>query len=105
MISFADFQKVELKIGKIISARAVEGASKLLQLAVDVGGETRTLVAGIADAYAPDELVGKSIVVVTNLEPKKLRGIESTGMLLAADAEKPILLVPDKDVPPGTKVA
>lgn len=103
-LSFADFQKIEMKIGKITEAKPVEGAKKLLQLTVDVGEETRQLVAGIAESYEPDELIGKNIVVVTNLEPKKLRGIESKGMLLAADAEKPILLVPDKDVEPGTPV-
>ncbi|MEM7813488.1 MAG: methionine--tRNA ligase subunit beta [Candidatus Aenigmatarchaeota archaeon] len=104
MITFQDFQKVEMKVGKIKSAKPIEGATKLLLLDVDIGAEVRKLVAGIADAYKPDELVGKSIVVVVNLEPKKLRGVESQGMLLAADAEKPVLLTVDKDVPPGTPV-
>jgi len=104
MISLADFQKVELRIGKVQSAKPVEGASKLLQLEVDLGAEQRRLVAGIAESYKPEELIGKSIVVVANLEPKKLRGIESQGMLLAAGAEKPVLLTVDEDVPPGTPV-
>jgi len=104
MITMSDFQKVEMKIGKIKAAKAVEGTSKLVELDIDVGEETRKLVAGIAEAYAIDDLVGKLVVVLVNLEPKKLRGIVSQGMILAADAEKPILLVPDKDVAPGTAV-
>ena len=104
MITMADFQKVEMKIGKIKTAKLVEGTSKLVELDIDVGEETRKLVAGIAEAYAIDDLVGKNVVVLVNLEPKKLRGIVSQGMILAADAEKPILLVPDKDVLPGTAV-
>lgn len=103
-LSFADFQKIELKIGKILSAEPVAGSDKLLKLEVDLGEEKRQLAAGIADCYTPDELIGKNIVVVVNLEPKKLRGVLSQGMLLAADVEKPVLLVPDKDVEPGTKV-
>jgi methionine--tRNA ligase beta chain len=103
MITISEFQKVEMKVGKVLSAEQVQGSDKLLKLTVDIG-EVRQLVAGIADAYAPDELIGKSIIVVANLEPKKLRGIESQGMLLAADGEKPILLVPDRDVEPGTPV-
>lgn len=104
MASFEDFQKIELKIGRIESAEPIPGADKLLKLAVNVG-EKRTLVAGIAKHYAPQELVGKNIVVATNLEPRTVRGILSQGMLLAADASNSIvLLTTDKDVPPGTPV-
>jgi len=103
-ISFAEFQKLDLRIGKIKDARPIAGASKLLELSVDIGTEMRKLVAGIADVYEPDELIGRNIVVLANLEPKKLRGILSQGMLLAADGEKPVLLMPDKDVPAGTAV-
>ena len=104
MITIADFQKVEMKIGKIKAAKPVEGTSKLVELDIDIGEETRKLVAGIAEAYAIDDLIDKLVVVLVNLEPKKFRGTVSQGMILAADAEKPILLVPDKDVPTGTAV-
>ena len=105
MISFEEFQKIELKIGKILEAERVEGSEKLLKLKVDLGNETRQLIAGIGKTYQPDDLIGKEIAVVANLEPKSLMGIESQGMLLAADVEgKPILLKPDEEVPPGTKI-
>ena len=99
-----DFQKIEMKIGKIKAAKAVEGTSKLVELDIDIGEETRKLVAGVAGAYTIDDLIDKLVVVLVNLEPKKLRGIVSQGMVLAADAEKPILLVPDREVPAGTAV-
>jgi len=105
MISFEEFQKIELKIGKIIKAERVKNSEKLLKLKVDLGKERRQLVAGIAKFYAPDYLIGKEIVIVTNLQPKKLMGIESQGMLLAADVGgEPVILIPEKEVPPGTKV-
>lgn len=105
MIKFEDFQKVDLRIGKIIKAEKIEDSEKLLKLNVDFGEEKRQLVAGIAKFYSPESLIGKEIVVVFNLEPKKIRGIESQGMLLAADfGGKPVLLIPEKEVPPGTKI-
>jgi len=104
-INFEEFQKIDLRIGKIIEAEKIEGADKLLKLKVDLGEEKRQLVAGIAKFYQPEDLIGKEIVVVANLEPKTLRGIESQGMLLAGDVEgKPVLLKPDQEVPPGTKI-
>ena len=104
-INFEEFQKIDLRIGKIIEAEKIEGADKLLKLKVDLGKEERQLVAGIAKFYQPEDLIGKEIVVVANLEPKTLRGVESQGMLLAADVEgKPVLLKPDQEVPPGTKI-
>ena len=105
MISFEEFQKIDLRVGKIVEAEKVEGADKLLKLKVDLGTEKRQLVAGIAKFYQPKDLIGREIVVVVNLEPKTLRRIESQGMLLAADIEgKPVLLKPDEEVPPGTKI-
>jgi methionine--tRNA ligase beta chain len=102
-IKFEDFQKIDLRIGKILKAEKVEKSEKLLKLVVDLGDEKRQLVAGIGKFYEPDDLVGKEIVVVANLEPKKLMGIESQGMILAADKEgEPVLLIPEKEVPPGT---
>jgi len=105
MISFEEFQKIELKVAKIIEAEKIEKSEKLLKLIVDLGDEKRQLVAGIAKYYKPEDLIGKEIVVVANLEPKKLMGIESQGMLLAANVDgKPVILIPEKEVPPGTKV-
>jgi methionine--tRNA ligase beta chain len=104
-IKFEDFQKIDLRIGKILKAEKVEKSEKLLKLVVDLGDEKRQLVAGIGKVYEPDDLLGKEIVVVANLEPKKLMGIESQGMLLAADVNgEPIILIPEKEVPLGTKV-
>jgi len=104
MITMDEFQKIKMRIGKIKAAKPVAGTSKLVELDIDIGEETRKLVAGIADAYSLDDLVGKNVVVLVNLEPKKLRGVMSQGMILAADAEKPVLLVPDSEVEPGTPV-
>ncbi len=105
MIKFENFQKIDLRVGEIVKAEKIEGSEKLLKLIVDLGSEKRQIVAGIAKEYSVDELIGKEIVVVANLEPKKLMGIESQGMLLAADFEgKPVILIPEKKVPPGAKV-
>jgi methionyl-tRNA synthetase len=105
-LTFDDFKKTELKVGKILTAERVPGADKLLKLTVDVGEEEpRQVVAGIAQWYSPDELVGKQVVVVANLAPAKIRGVESRGMLLAADTEgRAVLLTPDADVAPGAEV-
>lgn len=106
MISFSDFQKIELKVGRIVAAEKVENSEKLVKLEVDLGEEKRQLVAGIGKFYQPQELINKEIIVVANLEPKKLMGVESQGMLLAATGEGFIsLLQPDKEVPPGTKIS
>jgi methionine--tRNA ligase beta chain len=105
IINFEDFQKIDLRIGKILKAERIEGSEKLLKLIVDLGNEKRQLVAGIAKYYKLEDLIGKEIVVVANLESKKIRGIESQGMLLAADVNgEPVILVPEKEVPSGTKI-
>jgi len=105
MISFKEFKKLDLRVGKIIEAERVEGADKLLKLKVDLGKEERQLVAGIAKFYQPENLIGRELIVVANLEPKTLMGIESQGMLLAASVEgRPVILEPDEEVPPGTKI-
>ena len=92
-------------MARILSAERVPNADKLLQLQVDLGSEKRQLVAGIAQAYEPESLVGKLIIVVANLEPARIRGVESQGMLLAADLDgRPILATFDEDVAPGTPV-
>ena len=105
MIKFEDFQKLDLRVGKIVEAERVEGSEKLIKLKVDIGGEERQLVAGIGKVYSPEDLIEKEIIVVANLEPKVLFGIESQGMLLAAeDGDTISLLMPDKEVKPGSRV-
>ena len=105
MITLEDFAKVELKIGKVLEAKRVEGSNKLIAMKVDTG-EERQIVAGIGKAYLPEELVGKSIVVVMNLQPAKLMGVESQGMLLAAsDADGRLsILTTYRDIKTGSKV-
>ncbi len=105
LIDITDFAKVDLRVASVLQAEKVEGADKLLKLQIDLGSETRQIVAGIAKQYAPEDLVGKKIVVVANLKPAKLKGIESNGMLLAASDENAIsILTPLKDVAIGSKV-
>lgn len=105
LINFEDFQKPDLRVGKIINAERIEGSDKLLRLEVDLGEEWRQIVAGIGGVYKPEELKGKEIVVVANLEPRTIKGVESQGMLLAASCEgEPVLLVPEKEVETGSKV-
>lgn len=105
MITIEDFAKVELKTGKVLEANKVEGSNKLIVMKVDTG-EERQIVAGIGKAYTPEQLVGKSIVVVVNLESAKLMGVESNGMLLAAsdDEGKIVLLSPDQEIKAGARV-
>jgi methionine--tRNA ligase beta chain len=104
-IKFEEFQKIDLRVGKILEVKKVEGSEKLLKLIVDLGNEKKQLVAGIAKYYKTEDLIGKEIVVIANLEPKKIMGIESQGMLLAADVNgEPVILIPEKEVPPGTKI-
>lgn len=106
MIDYDDFAKLDIRIGTIISAEKIPEGDKLLKLQVDMGDETKQIMAGIAEFYTdPSELVSKQIPVLTNLKPRKLRGYESQGMMLATDAEgKPILLNPSEKVPNGSKV-
>jgi len=106
MISIDDFRKVELKVATVRSAEPHPNADKLLVLQIDLGAEQRQICAGIRNHYTPDELVGKQIVVVANLETAKLRGLESQGMLLAAsDEDRVIVLTPEKNVQAGAKVS
>src|SRR5205085_11495732 len=83
-ISIDDFTKVELRVGQVKAAEKVKGADKLLRLEVDIGSEVRQIVAGIAEVYAPETLIGRKVVIVANLAPRRLRGIESNGMVVAA---------------------
>jgi methionyl-tRNA synthetase len=105
-ISIDDFAKVELRVAQVRVAERVKGADKLLRLEVDLGTEVRQLVAGIAEAYAPETLVGRKVVIVANLAPRKLRGLESNGMIVAAsvDGGKPVLASFLEDVPVGARL-
>ncbi|SPQ02122.1 Methionine--tRNA ligase [Candidatus Sulfobium mesophilum] len=105
VISINDFAKLEMKIGKVLDAERVKKSDKLLKLQVDTG-EMRQVVAGIGKAYAPEDLIGKKIVVVTNLQPAKLMGNESNGMLLAATGRDgtPVILMPERDVEEGSRI-
>jgi methionyl-tRNA synthetase len=105
-ISIDDFMKVELRTAKVLTAERVPNSKKLIKISVDVGTEQRTLVAGIAEAYEPEALVGRTVVMVFNLKPAKLMGIESNGMVLAAspDGGKPTLVGFDQEIAPGTRV-
>ena len=105
MISIDDFRKVELKVATVKSAEAHPNADKLIVLQVDLGSEQRQICAGIRNHYTPEELVGKQVVVVANLETAKFRGLESQGMLLAAsDDGRVIILTPEKPVLAGAQV-
>ncbi len=103
MISFDEFKRLELRIGEIKEVEKVPNTDKLLRLTIDVGGETRQIVAGMAEYFEPAALIGRQVPLLMNLEPKKFRGIESHGMILAVDVEgRPVLLQPEKKVPPGS---
>jgi methionyl-tRNA synthetase len=106
-ITIDDFKKIVLKVGKVTEASAHANANKLLVLKVDLGGgEVRQVVSGIKQWYAPEQLVGKSVILVANLAPAVLRGVESQGMVLAASSgDQVILLSPEKDAAPGSKVS
>lgn len=104
-ITIDDFAKLELKVGTILEGEEIEGSEKLLKFQVDLGeAKPRQILSGIKQWYSPKDLVGKQIVVIANLEPRVMMGIESSGMILAVGDTKPALLKPAKKVAPGTKV-
>lgn len=105
-ISFDDFKKVEIRIGKIVSAEKIENSNKLLKLQVDFGSGQRQILAGIAKYYTPEQLIGKLCPFAFNLAPKKLGELESQGMILCADSGDggPMLMHPDKEILPGSLV-
>jgi methionyl-tRNA synthetase len=101
-IGIEEFTKVEMRVGQVLHAEKVEGSRKLMKLRVDIGTETREVVAGIAEAYAPESLVNRKIILVANMKPVKLMGIESNGMILAASIDgRPVLATFAEDVPNG----
>ena len=105
-ITIDDFMKVDLRVARVMTAERVPKSKKLVKLTLDLGYEQRTLAAGIAEAYEPEALVGRHVVIVANLQPRAIMGIESNGMVLAAspDDGKPMLIAIDGDPAPGTRV-
>jgi methionyl-tRNA synthetase len=102
-ISIDEFAKVQMRVGQVLEAEKIEGSRKLLKLRVDIGGEVRQVVAGISEVYAPEDLLNKKVVVVVNLKPAKLMGVESNGMIVAAsDGGRPVLATFNEDVPNGS---
>jgi methionine--tRNA ligase beta chain len=105
IISFQDFKKINLQVGKIIKVENLEGYDKILKIIIDLGNENREVISGIAKYYSPEELVNKYVVVCTNLEPKKFGEYLSNGMILAAEKDnKPILLTVSEEVEPGSQI-
>lgn len=105
MISFEDFKKIDLRIAKIISVSKIEESEKLLKIEVELGEEKRTIVAGIAGYYSPEELINKNVVVIVNLEPRIMFNIESQGMILAVKDENNLsVLVPEREIKNGLKI-
>jgi len=107
VISIDDFAKIDLRVARVVEASDHPNADKLLLLTIDLGGEQRTLCAGLKGYYTPEQLVGRNIIVVANLAPRMMRGIESQGMLLAAssaDRARVVLLTTESDIKPGTPV-
>lgn len=105
IISFKEFQRLDLRSARVMTAEPVEGTDKLLKMQIDLGSEQRQIVAGIAQEYSIDELVGRDILIVANLQPAKIRGVESNGMLLAANLDGvAVLACFDKEVPPGAEI-
>ena len=104
-ITYDDFKKLDIRIASILETEKIPGKTKIIKGVVDLGNETRSVIIGGAEFYEPHDLVGKTVVVVANLETKKISGIESNAMLLAADIDnKPFWLTVDSEVPAGTKV-
>jgi methionine--tRNA ligase beta chain len=104
-ISFKEFQEIDLRVGKVLYAERVEGSKNLLKMQVDLGTEQRQAVAGLAQYYKPEQLIGNKYMFICNLEKKKLMGVESQCMIFAADDGKNVVLMrPEKDVEAGTKV-
>ena len=103
-VTIDEFAKLDLRVAKVLAAEKVKGADKLLLLTVDLGSEQRSIVSGIAKHYTPEELVGKNVVMIVNLKPAKIRGIESRGMVLAASDGEKLTLATAPDMPPGSKV-
>ena len=104
-ISYDDFKKLDLRVANILKIEKIPGKTKIVKGEIDLGDETRNVIIGGAEFYESDDLIGKTVIVVANLEPKKMAGVESNAMLLAADInDKPFWLTVDSEVPSGTKI-
>jgi methionyl-tRNA synthetase len=105
MITFEDFQKLEIRIGQVLTAEKIENTDRLLKLTVDFGEEKRQIISGIAVSFPePEVLIGKKLPFLVNIEPRELKGFLSEGMILAIDNEKPVMLIPQEDVPSGSLI-
>jgi methionyl-tRNA synthetase len=106
LLSAEEFGRLDLRVATVVAAEAVPRSKKLIRLRVDIGGEERTVVAGILQEYAPEALVGRQVILVANLKPATLMGVTSQGMILATEAPdgRVVLLMPDREVPPGSPV-
>lgn len=106
VIGIEEFDKTDLRVGKIIEAERFEGSEKLLKLQIDLGEENRQIIAGIGKSYSPEELINKSVVVIINLEPREMMGMTSQGMVLAVkDSNNLSVLVPEREIIPGSKIS
>ncbi len=106
MINFEDFDKIDLRLAKIISAEKIEDSDKLLRIQVAIGEEQKQIIAGIGKFYSPEELNGKTLVAVANLEPRMMMGLESQAMILAVKDENGLsLIIPEKEMPSGLKLS
>ncbi|HUW43383.1 MAG TPA: methionine--tRNA ligase subunit beta [Bacillota bacterium] len=107
-IKFSDWQKLDLRVAKILKVEDIKGTDQLYKILIDLGTEKRTIVSGLKKYYKEDDLLGKKVIVFTNLEPRTIRGVESQGMVLAAvsEGEKEVLLLqPDADAEPGLRIS
>ncbi len=105
MINFDDFKKVDLRVGKVVQAEKVEKSDKLLKLIISVGEEERQVLSGIAKSYSPEDIINKNVILVANLEPRSIMGLESRGMVLAVGDESGVVLIsPEKEVESGLQV-
>jgi len=104
-ISYDDFAKLDIRVAKIISTESIPGKTRIIKGTIDLGSEKRVVIIGGAQYYAPDDIIGKIVIVLANLEPKKMAGVESNAMLLAADVDdKPFWLTVNEDVPLGSSI-
>ena len=106
LVGIEDFQKLDLRVAKVLEAEAVPGATRILKLKIEVGDKQKQIVAGIAEHYKPEELVGKKVVVVNNMKPTTIRGVQSEGMILVAkDGKGMVLLGTEKEIETGAKIS
>lgn len=105
IVSYEEFSKMDLRIGKVVKAEPVQGSRSLVKMLIDIGGEDRQAVAGIAQYYNPKDIEGKNVAVIANLQPRKMFGLESNVMILAAEDDKTVsILLPDRPVKTGSKI-